>query len=73
MRTVQDIDMGIKYPTYQVVKYFKTLRQKPVFLFIFNGLRCLKSVTCLEFNLRQVLRQHNFLFCKVLRNFGLMA
>jgi len=73
MRTLQYIDLGIKYPTYRVLKYFKALRQKLLFLFIFNGLQCLKSLTCLEFNLRQVLRQHNILFYKALRNFGLMS
>jgi hypothetical protein len=70
MRTIQDLSRGVKL-FLRPAKYFKALRQKSIFSFVFNELRRLKFRVWIKFNLRQVLSQRKSLMYSELCALGL--
>lgn len=73
MRTIQDLNMGVKLFLCRAENYFKALRQMAIFSFVFNQLHCLKCKAWIKFNLRQVLSQRKSLNYSELHTLGLKS
>jgi len=73
MRAIQDIGRGVKLFLRRPAKYFKALRRKAIFSFVFNKLYRLKFRVWIKFNLRQVLSHRKSLMYSELCALGLKS